>query len=262
MHATYACSRGIVGEAKLDYFGDEGRIRASMLFAAERPERVRIDVFSPFGATLSTFTMDGTAFGLSDMKAKRYFHGAAEQCAVARFLGIPVPPHALVQLFAGEAPVLVHQPGQATISWQSGAYQVRIAGKHQASETITLLPSPGDWNKPWQQQQLRVLQVAVAQQGIDLYQAEFSDHEPAGTAAPRVDPDGLEPDIPPSGPQCRAEVPRRIRFVVPPRGRDVEVAHQEVEHNPPLRPGMFEQVRAGGLRSALIECSADPWGVR
>ena len=31
MHATLACSRGIQGEAELDYFGEEGRVTGSVL---------------------------------------------------------------------------------------------------------------------------------------------------------------------------------------------------------------------------------------
>ncbi|HTM45193.1 MAG TPA: hypothetical protein VL137_09585 [Polyangiaceae bacterium] len=255
MHATYACSRGITGESKLDYLGDEGRIRASILFAAVRPESVRVDVYSSFGATLSTFTSDGANFGLSDTKEKKFYYGPARQCAVARFLGIPVPPQALVQLLAGEAPVLVHAASDAQISWQSGAYELKIRGQNQAIETISLLPSPGDWSKPWADQRVRVLGVQVEQQGIELYRAEFLDHQSVATAAPRVDPDGLEPPVPPSGPPCSAEVPQHIRFTVPSSGRDVELAHKELHHNPPLHVGMFSQSPSSALRSVAIECS-------
>lgn len=257
MRATYACSRGIVGEAKLDYVGDEGRIRASMMFLAARPERSRIDVYSSFGATLSTFTTDGKQFALSDVKAKKYFYGPAHQCAVSRFLGIPVPPHALVQLLAGEAPVLVHAPPQASIAWSSGAYQVQISGQYRSRETISLVPHPEDWEKPWREQRLRVLEVHVEQEGVAIYDATFSDHQPASLAPPRVDPDGLEADVPPSGPQCMAEIPRRIRFVVPGSGRDVELRHQEVQHNPPLVPGQFSQPRARGLQGVGVQCAQE-----
>lgn len=256
MRDTYACSRGLTGEAKLDYFGDEGRIRASMLFATARPERMRIDVYSPFGATLSTFTSNGQQFALSDVRAKKYFQGEAKECAISRFLGVPAPPHALVQLLGGLAPVLVHQTQDAQISWDSGAYLLHIKSNHQSEQTIRLLPTADDWSKPWAQQRLLVTEVEVTQQGIALYRAELSHHRAVKTAAPRVDPDGLEPPVPPSGPQCTAEVPARIRFVVPSKGRDVVISSQEIHHNPPLLPGTFVQSRTRGLGSVVVQCDS------
>jgi hypothetical protein len=254
MRGSYECSRGLMGEAKLDYFGDEGRIRASMLFATSRPERMRIDVYSPFGATLSTFTSNGREFALTDVKAKKYFQGEAKECAISRFLGVPAPPQALVQLLVGVAPVLVHQPQDAQINWDGDAYLLRIASKHQAEQTIRLLPTADDWNKPWSQQRLLVTQVQVTQQGIELYRAELSHHRTVTTAVPRVDPDGLEPPVPPSGPPCNAEVPSRVRFVVPSKGRDVVITTQETHHNPPLLPGTFMQTRSRGLSSVIVQC--------
>jgi hypothetical protein len=256
MRDSYACSRGLMGEAKLDYFGDEGRIRASMLFATSRPERMRIDVYSPFGATLSTFTSNGREFALTDVKAKKYFQGEAKECAISRFLGVPAPPHALVQLLGGLAPVLVHQQQDAQIAWESGAYLLSIKSKHQAEQTIRLLPTSDDWSKPWSQQRLLVTEVEVKQQGVELYRAELSHHRAVKTAAPRVDPDGLEPPMPPSGPPCNAEVPSRIRFVVPSKGRDVVISTQETHHNPPLLPGTFMQTKNRGLGSVVVECDA------
>jgi hypothetical protein len=256
MRGSYECSRGLMGEAKLDYFGDEGRIRASMLFATSRPERMRIDLYSPFGATLSTFTSDGRDFALSDLKAKKFFQGEAKECAISRFLGVPAPPHALVQLLGGLAPVLVHEERDAQIAWDSGAYVLNIKSKHQAEQTIRLVPTADDWDKPWSQQRILVTEVQVAQQGIQLYRAELSHHRAIDTAAPRVDPDGLEPPVPPSGPPCNAEVPGRIRFVVPSKGRDVVISTQELHHNPPLLPGTFLQIKSRALHSVVVQCDA------
>ncbi|HEX4474814.1 MAG TPA: hypothetical protein VH142_07040, partial [Polyangiaceae bacterium] len=77
MRATDACSRGVSGEAKVDYFGERGRVRGSTLFVMSRPEKIRFDVFSPFGLTLSTLTSDGRVFALLDTTSKQYFEGPA-----------------------------------------------------------------------------------------------------------------------------------------------------------------------------------------
>jgi hypothetical protein len=254
MRATYACSRGVQGESKVDYFGEQGRVRGSALFVTSRPERLRIDVFSPFGVTLSTLTSDGRDFSLLDLNGKQFFHGPASECNVARFLRVPVPPYALVAMLAGEAPVLVHAPTEASIAWESGAYVVSVKSRHGASEAIRLEPVPDDWDRPWSEQRMRVREVRVVQQGIELYRAELEGFAVAHTAKPRVDPDGVDPDVPPSGPVCDAEVPRRIHIVSEASAQDVLLTHQEIVHNPPIDPSAFRQAPPGGVTVRASMC--------
>ncbi len=254
MHATYACSRGVQGEAKIDYFGDEGRVRGNVLYMATLPEQVRFDVFSPFGAIISTLTSDGRDFALYDLRNKQFLYGPASTCNVARFTKVPVPPFALVQLLRGEAPVLVHTQPQARIDWSCGEYVVQIDSKHGAHEEIHLQPTPQDWNLPWQSQRVRVLEVDVQQQGIDLYRARMEDHETARTAKPRVDPDGIDPDVAPSGPVCGAEIPRRVRLEVPGTDQDSILVDKEVWHNPPIVEGVFRQSPPGGVTVSHATC--------
>jgi hypothetical protein len=249
-----ACSRAIRGEAKLDYFDEHGRVRVDTLFLAQHPQNVRMDLVSPLGGTLATLSSDEQRFALLDQKEKAFYVGPAAQCNVERFLRVPVPPAVLVQLMAGGAPVLVHEPEQATLSWSGGRYRIEIVSKHEASEVIELVPHDADWDKPWNEQRLRVVSVSVTQQGVELYRAELKDHRIAQTAKPRVDPLGIDEPIPPSGPPCQAEIPRRVRFVVPASERDVVFEHQEVEHNPPLIPGSFAQEMPPGVRLRRAEC--------
>lgn len=248
MRATYACSRGVVGDAKVTYFGEQGRIRGTMLFVTSRPERLRFDVVSPFGVTVSTLTSDGKNFSLLDFTNKQFVHGPATECNVTRFLHVPVPPFALVALLAGEAPVLVHQPQAASLTWDSDAYLISIQSSRGASEEIRLAPRPEDWQKPWSEQHVRVLEVRVVQQGIELYKAELEGFRSAQTAGPRVDPDGLDPDVPPSGPACSAEVPRHVRITSDASAQDVVIVHREISHNPPLPQGLFLQLPPAGVK--------------
>ena len=164
MRATYACSRGVQGEAKIDYFGDQGRVRGDVLYRSALPQNLRFDVYSPFGATLSTLTSDGERFALFDLKQKILVRGPANTCNVSRFTRVPVPPHALAQLLRGEAPVLVHEAKAAKIAWE-GQYVIRIHSKHQAHQEIHLEPLDEDWQRPWQQQRLRVLKSACVAGG-------------------------------------------------------------------------------------------------
>ncbi|HLV67740.1 MAG TPA: hypothetical protein VKY73_18095 [Polyangiaceae bacterium] len=257
MHAAQACSLGVTGEGSLDYFGPRGRVRANMLFLAMLPARVRFDVYSPFGATLSTLTADGERFGLLDLREKVFLRGPANACNIRRFTGVPLPPHALVDLLRGVSPVLVHEPGAATIDWEGGAYVVRIPSRHRAEQEIRFVPPEADYALPWWEQRVRVLETSVTQAGVDLYRVELEGHAVANTAPPREDPDQLEPPLPPSGPACRAELPRRLRFVGETEGHDVVLVTREIAHNPPLPPGVFTQSPPSGVSVRNATCPED-----
>jgi hypothetical protein len=247
LHEEQACSRGLSGEGKLDYFGKEGRIRGTVLFMMSSPDRVRLDVVSPFGATISTLTSDGSAFSLYDLRQKVFLHGPANACNLGQFTHVPMPPHALVSLLRGEPPLLSHAPGTATLSWESGRYVVHIESAHQASEEVAISLADEDYDKPYAAQRLELRGVEVKQQGYVLYRAELAEHLAAVTAPPRSDPDGIEPDVPPSGPECRARLPRRLHLEVPAEEQDLLLSVSEVAHNPPLGQGAFEQRPPGGV---------------
>ena len=255
MRATTACSRALTSEAKIDYFGQVGRIRGSLLYVVAVPDKLRLDIVSPFGATVSTVTSDGHDFALFDLRQKQFLRGPANACNLGRFTHVPVPPAALVQLLRGEAPVLVHQPSAASIAWEGGEYVVRIESTRAASEEIHLEPVAQDYALPYTAQRLRVTEVRVAQQGIELYRAQLVGHHPAKMSGPRVDPDGLDPPVPPSGPTCQAEVPGRLRLQVPDGEQDVILENVDVSHNPPLTPNVFHQAPPGGVSVSYSPCS-------
>ena len=111
-----------------------------------------------------------------------------------------------------------------------------------------------DWQKPWAEQRLRVLTVAVEQRGSELYTAELADHHKAVTASANVDPDGIEPTVQPSGPSCDAEVPGRVRLEVPDTDQDLILRNDRMVHNPPLYPGTFRQKPPAGVRIRYAAC--------
>lgn len=253
MREGLACSRGLVGEGTFDYLGDEGRLRARSLYVVSRPASLRFDVLSPLGGVLSTLTSDARQFSFADLQQRVFIRGPADECHVERALRMPIPPAALGELLTGQAPILVHTSEGATISWDEGSYLISIESDNRAREQVRLVPRDEDWDRPWQEQRLRVIEVRVFQADLLLYEAGLGEHQPANTAGPRVDPDGLEPDVPPSGPLCNAELPRRLRFEVPGAGRDIVFVQSEVAHNPPITPGLFEQSAPAGLRSLRLD---------
>ncbi|HEY1532770.1 MAG TPA: hypothetical protein VGF76_02085, partial [Polyangiaceae bacterium] len=156
MRATTSCSRALTSDAKIDYFGQAGRIRGRLLYVVAVPDKLRLDIVSPFGATVSTLTSDGRNFSLFDLRQKQFLHGPANACNLGKFTHVPMPPAALVQLLRGEAPVLVHAPSAATLSWESGEYVVRIQSTRQATEEIHLQPLAQDYALPYAAQRVRV----------------------------------------------------------------------------------------------------------
>ena len=262
MQRTHDCSRGVkADEAKVDYFGEEGRIRANVIYMASAPDRVRFGV-SAFGVAVSTLTSDGKDFALFDMRDRVFLRGPANTCNMARFTRVPVPPHALVTLLRGEAPILKHDPATATLEWQSGGflglgrgrYVIELSGSHESRERITLSPHPDDWERPWEEQRVRVLSVRVEQQGIELYHADLADHRTVTTAPPFHDDGGVEADLPPSGPACDAELPRSVHLAVAGTQQDLILHNRVVVHNPPLRGDSFRQTTPEGVRFHYAHC--------
>jgi hypothetical protein len=256
MRASLACGNAIQAGAKVDHFGEGGRVRGDVLLFAARPAQIRMDVVSPFGAALATLTSNGANFSLTDLKDRRFFVGPATACNIARLTTVPVPGHVLVDLLRGEAPVLKHDAERATIAWDEAGYWIlTVVGQNQSREEIHLAPYRSDWMRPWQTQRVRVLDVRVEQQGYLLYHAELDDHRPAPTAGPRNDPDNLEPPLPPSGPVCDAELPRRIHIELEtPQSSDMRVIYQQIWWNPPLPDGTFEQTPPPGLPVEQVTC--------
>jgi hypothetical protein len=255
VRASYDCALGVRGTAKIDLVTKKGRIKTDVDLTAVTPESVRFDVTTPgIMSLLYTLTSDGKDFKFNDQDQKVFYVGPAKQCNLARFTRVEVPPHALVSLVRGVPPVLVHTREQASIAWDDGLYVVEIASKHQAKQELHLEVHPDDFAKPWGQQRLRVRHVRVEQGGSDLYKVDLDEHRAEKTAGPIVDEDGIDPDVPPSGPACEAELPHRIRFRVSDTKDDVIWDYKEAMWNPPLLEGTFDQPKPGGMSEQFSDC--------
>ncbi len=256
LHATQECGIGIHASAKIDRFAKTGRVRGDLLMFAAWPARLRMDVIGPLNVGVAaTLTSDATRFTLLDMREKRFFFGPARGCNIARLTAVPMPGHVLVSLLRGDAPVLAHDQADASIAWDgAGYYVVMIRGKNGAAQQIAVSPVPGDYTLPWSRQRLRLIDMRVEQQGAVLYHAELGDHHPVPMAPPRVDPDGIDPPLSPSGPLCTAELPHSIHVEVPGRGDDVLFRYENVTWNPPLPEGLFSQAAPAGLPAQSVDC--------
>jgi hypothetical protein len=255
LRATASCGTALQAAAKIDHFGKQGRVRGDLLMFVAVPARLRMDIVSPFGVTLATLTSDGAHFALTDLREKRFLVGRASACNIKRLTTVPLPGSVLVDLLRGQAPVLKHEPNAGTVAWdRAGYYVVTVPSTRTASEELHLAPRPGDASRPWSEQRLRLVDVVVRQYGAVLYHAALDGHLPAPMATERVDPAHIDPTIPPSGPFCDADLPRRIHVDVPDLHEDVLFRYDEVTWNPPLPEGIFTQPQPAGMEVVRVEC--------
>ena len=101
---------------------------------------------------------------------------------------------------------------------------------------------------------MRLVDLRVSQAGSVLYHAELKGHAAAETAKARVDPDGIDPPLLPSGPPCSAEIPRDIKVEVPDQNEDVVFRYDSVTWNPPLPEGTFTQPAPPGMPVTPVTC--------
>jgi hypothetical protein len=257
MRQSASCGLGLQGEAKIDHFGQEGRIRGTLLFFAVRPARLRMDLLAPppLQGPVATLTSDGVRFAFADLRQHRFFVGPAAPCNIARLTTVPIAGHVLVGLLRGQAPVLRHEPSRTRIAWNSsGFYELTLEGAHESSERIRLVPHDADRDRPWSEQRVRVLDVEVRQQGIVLYHAELDEHAAAPMASPALPEIPGDPTIAVSGPHCTAEVPRTIHVEVPGKSEDIRFRYVKLEWNPPLAEGTFTQDRPQGMPLVRVGC--------
>jgi hypothetical protein len=254
MHACYDCALGVQGNAKIDHFSPQGRIKSDVTLTAVVPDRIRFDA-EKFGVLVLALASDGERFQMINTQQKEFLYGAATPCNLARLTRVPIPGHALVSLLRGEAPVLKHQAPDAKLEWDKhGYYKIVVSGTNNAEEEIHLEVRDEDFDKPWKDQHVRVRQVRVAQAGIDLYEAELGKFEKVATAKPMVDEDGLDPTIPPIGPVCDAELPHSIDLRVPNTRDEVSFDFADAKWNPPLSEGIFSLVVPGGTHKVHVDC--------
>jgi outer membrane lipoprotein-sorting protein len=257
MKATYQCARGVKSDAKFNSVSEAGIAKGKVYLFASRPNNLRFDVLSPppLNSVLATLTTGDGRFTLLDQRERKFYEGPATACNIARLTEVPIEPHVLVSLLGGQAPVLVHRDADLTMEWShDGFYVIRVPSTRGASQELHVVPTPDDFQKPWSAQRLRVLDVRVVQQGIELYHAYLGAHQWSNTAPPQVDPDGIDPPIPPSGPSCAVEVPRKIEIEVRESGADLVLRYEDAKLNPPLPTGVFTQPVPDGVQRVHVAC--------
>jgi hypothetical protein len=258
LDSTYAGVTGISGSAKIDYLGDKGRVRGDVSVLASGPASLRFAITADVVGAAGEVTSDGLRFQADDRGNNRYIVGDAKPCNIAKITQIPLPLDELVPMLWGMRPKIDGPIKCDSISWSSNGYYVvmlspQVAGATEGglSHELHVAPYSSDWDKPWSQQRLHLLGVSAwASSGSDgalVYRVTMKDHQATSTAKPIVDQDGINPDVPPSGPNVSVELPRMIHVEVPSKKSDVVFKYTEAFVNPPLIPNAFKLVMKPGI---------------
>jgi hypothetical protein len=109
----------------VDHFGEEHRVQGKTYLFAELPGRLRVDLLSPFGNTLSVLTVDRDVFALADFRENRFLEGPAEPCNIARLIRVPLPADDVIRVLIGHSPII---EGHAEVDWdRQGFYRVTVS---------------------------------------------------------------------------------------------------------------------------------------
>lgn len=122
---------------RVDHFGKQQRVQGKLYIFGEMPDRLRMELVSPFGSPLTVLTVSNGRFALHDLREGRFLEGPAEPCNIARLVRIPLPPEDVSRILIGHTPIV---EGLSEIRWSTkGRYVVDIkdGDVHQTLEIGT-----------------------------------------------------------------------------------------------------------------------------
>ena len=224
-------------------------VRLGAMAIAQRPDRFRFDL-SAFGQLAATIMCDGRVLTFVDLRNHQTQQFPATSEALASSVGIGVTPNVIDALLLGRPPVLVHSQ-TPSVKWESGHYVVEIESTNAWHERLELVPRESDWNKPWQEQRMRLLRVRVSKEGLDLYDAHLGDHKVITAAPPPKQNTSLcNPELDAVlGTTCNTatsavvcedvELPTDVEIVS--GGRTVSLHEKKLVLNPPIDPQVFDR---------------------
>ncbi|MEO1170795.1 MAG: hypothetical protein AAFX94_01925, partial [Myxococcota bacterium] len=78
--------KSYVGEARLTYFGPDGRVKGTATLAVEKPASLRYEIQGPHGGVIEAFATNGVELQLLDFKTNRFIYGPANPSTIDQLL--------------------------------------------------------------------------------------------------------------------------------------------------------------------------------
>jgi hypothetical protein len=107
---TQARVERVRGEARVKIASAHGGGTVTQFVAAQRPDRLRLDVLDFFGNPAAALVADGGRFALLDLRKGIFYRGAASPENLARLLPLAIPAEELVALLCGAARIAPGRP--------------------------------------------------------------------------------------------------------------------------------------------------------
>lgn len=260
LDATFKDVSGVKGSATIDYLGDKGRVRGELQVLAAAPASLRFGITANVVGGAGEVASDGIKFEAEDKGSNKYLVGEAKPCNIARITQVPLPSDELVPMLWGMRPKIAGPISCDSIDWSGdGYYRVMVSDGHGFAHELHVAPTDDDWNKPWDQQRMRLLGVlgwsSSSPDAELVYKVTMKGHVVAHTAKPIVgEVPGLDEDVAPSGPNVDVELPKMIHVEVPSKKADVIFQYSSFEVNPPLYEGVFQLKLTPGVPIEKAVC--------
>lgn len=239
--STRSHVRAVRAEARVEQWGEDGRIRGTVLMFVERPDRVRFDAMTQFGPAV-ILTSDGERFALTDLRENRYLSGPSCPENIERLLGIPMSGEDVSLFLLGDSPRL-ETDNRGVSCTADGTYLVSLSGDDGRRQEIELAIRPWDVQQdaPPTEQRLRMLRSEVwGADGETEWRATFEDYEVV------VDPDSEE--------GMGVALPMKVRFVHPRQDADTTVRFESIDLNVQVPPNAFRQSPRPGIPPEEVTC--------
>ncbi|MEZ4327258.1 MAG: hypothetical protein R3B40_18720 [Polyangiales bacterium] len=231
-----AVTRVVRAEARVDTRGHEGRVRGTVMMFLERPDRVRFDVLTQFGAA-AVLTSDGERFQLADLRENRFLEGPTCPSNIARLLGVSLEGAEVARFLMGDTPRLA--PAEASMVCEGSGYTVTLRAPDGRRQELAFLVPTRDRNAPPAQQRLRLVRSQLFDADGTVWRVTYDDY--------RAVRDG----------EREVELPFVVHFEDERHDADTLVRFREIALNVTVPTNAFSQQPTPGLASEYVACDPE-----
>lgn len=212
-------------------WGNNGRIRGTVLMFLEQPSRVRFDVMTQLGPA-AILTSDGDDFQLTDLREGAFLHGPTCSQNIARLLGISVEAENVLRILTGDTPLI--EAAERSMECRDGSYVVTLTAADGATQEVIFSVDEADRNEAPEDQRLTLRRsTARAPDGTKRWEASYDDY---------IEVDG------------RA-FPTDVRFIDEINGADTSVRVKSIVVDPEIPEDAFRQAPSPGMSIEFASCS-------
>lgn len=106
--------------------GDGDTYAGKAVLLWERPNSLRMEFLSPFGAPVFVVVAARGDLRAFSVARGRYYEGRADSETMAKWLGLPITPGLMVRILQGALPFLGGEVEAARVRWDEGSGAVRL----------------------------------------------------------------------------------------------------------------------------------------